>query len=60
MIVRTLMTAVVALSLTAAASAEPLKFANTASKIEFVGTKKDGSHTGGFKSVDERFDILDQ
>jgi polyisoprenoid-binding protein YceI len=35
--------------LAGAAPAAELKFSGDASKIEFVGTKKDGSHTGGFK-----------
>jgi polyisoprenoid-binding protein YceI len=32
------------------APAADLKFAGDSSKIEFVGTKKDGSHNGGFKT----------
>jgi len=49
MMLRTFMTAVIALTLTAAAPADALKFNNTASKIEFVGKKKTGRTTGGFK-----------
>jgi polyisoprenoid-binding protein YceI len=49
MTLRSLAATVVAFTLTAAAPAEPLKFANSASTIEFTGTKKDGSHSGGFR-----------
>jgi polyisoprenoid-binding protein YceI len=49
MILRTFTALMAALTITAAAPADSLKFNNTASKIEFVGKKKDGSHTGGFK-----------
>jgi polyisoprenoid-binding protein YceI len=49
MILRTFTALMTALAITAAAPADSLKFANSASKIEFVGTKKDGSHNGGFK-----------
>jgi polyisoprenoid-binding protein YceI len=49
MVLRTFTALMTALTLTAAASADTLKFNPAASKIEFVGTKKDGSHTGGFK-----------
>src|SRR5260221_13888719 len=49
MILRTITALMAALTITAAAPADSLKFANSASKIEFVGTKKDGSHNGGFQ-----------
>lgn len=37
------------LAVTTAAPADNLKFNNTASTIELVGIKADGSHSGGFK-----------
>lgn len=51
MTMRSFAAAVAALGLLAVgvAPAAELKFSGDASKIEFVGTKKDGSHTGGFK-----------
>jgi polyisoprenoid-binding protein YceI len=49
MTLRALITTITALALTAAAPADSLKFANSASTIEFTGSKKDGSHFGGFK-----------
>jgi polyisoprenoid-binding protein YceI len=49
MILRSFATTLTTLILTAAAPADTLKFANAASTIEFTGTKKDGSHNGGFK-----------
>jgi polyisoprenoid-binding protein YceI len=51
------MTATIALTLAAAASADSLKFNNTASKIEFVGKKKDGSHKGGFKKFSGTMEV---
>ena len=49
MTLRSFAAAVTVLTFTAAAPADSLKFNNNASKIEFVGKKKDGSHKGGFK-----------
>lgn len=46
---RAIAAAVAILTLAVNAPADTFKFANTASKIEFVGAKKDGSHNGGFK-----------
>ena len=51
--------AVAALTLAAAAPADSLKFNNTASKIEFVGKKKDGSHNGGFKKFSGTMEVPD-
>ena len=49
MIPRILAATLTAFVITATAPADTLKFANSASTIEFTGTKKDGSHNGGFK-----------
>ena len=49
--------AVAALALAAAAPADTLKFDGNASKIGFVGTKKDGSHAGGFKKFTGTIDL---
>jgi polyisoprenoid-binding protein YceI len=58
MTMRSLVAAVTALGLAAgAAPAAELKFSGDASKIEFVGTKKDGSHTGGFKQFAGTIDL---
>jgi polyisoprenoid-binding protein YceI len=49
MSLRSLATALAALTLATAAPADMLKFNNNASTIEFTGTKKDGMHSGGFR-----------
>ena len=50
--------AVAALGLAAAAAAAAsLKFSNETSTIEFVGTKKDGRHTGGFQQFTGSIDV---
>jgi polyisoprenoid-binding protein YceI len=49
MTLRALVAMITALAITPATPAEPLKFANSASTIEFTGTKKDGMHSGGFR-----------
>jgi polyisoprenoid-binding protein YceI len=57
MMLRAFAALLAALAITAAAPADSLKFNNTASKIEFVGKKKDGSHNGGFKKFAGTIDI---
>jgi polyisoprenoid-binding protein YceI len=49
--------AVAVLALATTAPADTFKFANSASKIEFTGTKKDGSHNGGFKKFAGTIDV---
>jgi polyisoprenoid-binding protein YceI len=58
MAMRTFVAAVATLGLLAAVTpAAELKFSGDNSKIEFVGTKKDGSHTGGFKQLTGTIDL---
>jgi polyisoprenoid-binding protein YceI len=47
-------TAMCSLWFTAAKAAEAIAFEADESKIEFVGKKADGSHTGGFKKFDAK------
>jgi polyisoprenoid-binding protein YceI len=57
MILRAFAATLAALTLTAATPADTLKFNTTVSKIEFVGSKKDGSHNGGFKKFTGTIDM---
>ena len=51
MLARTLLTLASAALLCVSASAEDFKLTGDNTKITFTGTKKDGKHTGGFKTV---------
>ncbi|HEY1381301.1 MAG TPA: YceI family protein [Gemmataceae bacterium] len=51
--------AVMTLAVASAAPADTFKFSGPGSKIEFVGTKKDGMHTGGFRKFTGTIDAPD-
>ncbi len=56
MTLRMFAAAVAALALAAAAPADTFKFSGPGSTIEFVGSKKDGIHNGGFRKFSGTID----